>query len=373
MIGQSTAPAADLLETLRRVHGASGRAWLAPEARVLFIQVNKNACTSLKWMMAGLAGEDLEDFRPGLWPCSNPHDAIHNRRSWKKSPTLDALSPAQRAEIHPDNGWFVFAVTRDARSRLFSAWQNKLLVENPGYTHYRGESWYPRHPLTAETVVADFARFVDLLLNEPDHRIQGDPHFRDQTTMLQPDDVPYSGIYDIREFKRLRADLEAHLAAIGWTGELWLPNMNDTPLRTNAAPFANGVRERVEKIYAADFARFGDRWDFAAIEAAPDWTEAELERAELMAVAGRRIGDVRDSAIKFRAAGAAQRRRATEQKERADALQAEVDRHKARADALQRQVDELTERRVLGTATRARFGRIAAGARRRLGPDTVRK
>ena len=372
MIGQSTAPAADLLETLRRVHGASGRAWLAPEARVLFIQVNKNACTSLKWMMAGLAGEDLDGFRPGLWPCSNPHDAIHDRRSWKKSPKLEDLTPARRAEIHPDNGWFVFAVTRDPRSRLFSAWQNKLLVENPGYTHYRDQSWYPRHPLTAETVVEDFARFVDLLLTDPDHRIQGDPHFTNQAGML-PESLRYSGIYDIKEFKRLRADLEAHLAAVGWAGELWLPNMNDTPLRTNAAPFANGVRERVEQIYAADFARFGDKWDFATIEAAPDWTDTELEHAELMAVAGRRIGDVRNLAIEFRASATSQRRRASDQKKRADALEVEAESQRARADALQRQVDELTERRDLGTATRARFGRIAAGARRRLGPDTVRK
>jgi hypothetical protein len=287
------------------------RTYAVPSARVMFVQVHKNACTSLKWMMAAIAGED--GFRPSLdaSASTSEYDDIHVRSQWTKSPRLDQMRPELRAQIHPDNGWFVFAVTRDPRSRLFSAWQSKLLLENPGYTRYLKARWYPRHPLDAGTVVEDFAKFVDLLEHAaPDHRIRRDPHFGDQVDLLYSDVVTYTEIYDTRELGRLRTDIERHLASVGWSGELRLPKLNDTPLRVNARPFADGIRERIEKIFARDFDRFGERWDFGRIQAGPEWTDADLRAAELAAGYGRRLGYLRSQALTFRAQADAERQRA---------------------------------------------------------------
>lgn len=301
------------------------RTFAVPAARVMYVQIHKNACTSLKWMMADMAGEDPAGFSPTLWPSVSEHDDIHDRNRWRNVPRLDRMSPEERAQIHPDNGWFVFAVVRDPRSRMFSAWQNKLLLENPGYRGYRNHPWYPRHPLSAETVVEDFAKFVDLFVREPDHRSRHkDGHFRDQTEMLHEDVIPYTKIYDIRELGEMRADLEKHLEALGWEGRLNLPRINDTPLRVNAQPFANGVREQVEKIYAADFEQFGDRWDYAHIEKQPAWTDDELREAEWRATFGRRIGYLRGEAVRLTAQAAAERKRANAQKARADQLEKQL-------------------------------------------------
>lgn len=318
------AVADDPLSELRARKGAMWRTFAVPEARVMFVQVNKNACTSLKWMMAGLAGEDLTGFTPSLEASTTEADDIHDRRQWKKTPRLDALTPEQRAQIHPDNGWFVFAVTRDPRSRLFSAWQSKLLLENPGYITFRDEPWYPRHPLDTDTVVEDFAKFVDLFERQPEIGIRRDGHFRDQVEMLHQDVVSYTNIYDIRELGTLVTDLQKHLDSIGWTGDLNLPKLNDTPLRVTAQPFANGIRERVEKIYAADFERFGDRWDYGRIEQQPPWTDEELREAEWRAMYGRRIGYLRAEALKSAAEARTQHKRADAQKARADKLQKKV-------------------------------------------------
>jgi hypothetical protein len=299
------------LERIRAVGGAVSRIYIAPEQRIMFVSLNKNACTSLKWMMAGIMGEDLDSFAPGLLPVTFEADAIQNRNAWKHAPKLTELDPALRAEISPANGWFVYAVVRDPRNRLFSAWQNKLLLENPGYTHYRDKDWYPRHPLSEETIVEDFERFVTVLENEPDHRLRTvDPHFRDQAELLMTDVIDYTKIYEISELGRLVTDLEAHLANVGWSGEVRLPRANDTPLRVNGVPFANGVRERVEKIFAADFELFPDRWDFSKAESAPRWTEHELREAELHAAYGRRIGDLRTIALRLRDQAARERKRA---------------------------------------------------------------
>jgi hypothetical protein len=301
------------------------RTYAAVDARVLFVQVNKNACTSLKWMMAAIAGEDLLAFGPSLGAAASDADDIHDRRQWHRTPRLDQIDPELRAQIHPDNGWFVFAVTRDPRARLISAWQSKLLLDNPGYTSFRKEAWYPRHPVSSESVVEDFAKFVELFVAEPHYRIRGDGHFLDQVELLHEDVVTYTHLYDVQDLGRLQVDLRKHLDQVGWTGELTLPRMNDTPLRANAVAFRNGIEAQVREIYAADFERFPDRWDFATIESVPPWTAEELMEVDRQASQGRRIGYLRDQAFKFRAKAAKERERANKQRKRARRLRDQLD------------------------------------------------
>ncbi|HEY2877961.1 sulfotransferase family 2 domain-containing protein [Nocardioides sp.] len=343
-----SSPESDPLAALVARKGAMWRTYAAVDARVLFVQVNKNACTSLKWMMAAIAGEDLAGFGPSLGASARDADDIHDRRQWHVSPRLDEMDPELRAQIHPDNGWFVFAVTRDPRARLFSAWQSKLLLDNPGYTSYRKEDWYPRHPVSTESVVEDFATFVDLFVREPHHRIRGDGHFRDQVELLHEDVVTYTHIYDVGDLGRLQVDLRNHLDRVGWTGELTLPRMNDTPLRANGLAFGNGIEEQVRKIYAADFERFGDRWDLATIDNVPLWTAAELTEVDHQASMGRRIGYLRNQALAFRDEAVAQRRLANRQRARADRLRRKLDARPTTAVAppgsLRRTMDRLGRR-----------------------------
>lgn len=263
----------------------------------MYVSLAKNACTSLKWMMAEIAGEDLESFTPGLSPYVNDIEAIHDRRQWRRAVALGQLPQGVRAGIRPDNGWFIFTAVRDPRSRCFSAWQNKMLLDSPGYTKWRQEPWHPRFPTDRDQIAEDFASFVDLLLANPEHPLMTDSHFRTQTRLLRRDVVDYSRIYEIHELGELRRDLAAHLESTGWSGELVLRRDNDTPLRATARMFEGGVREKLEQIYATDFRRYGKFWDFAAIEAAAEWSDAALLEAQRQATSGHRIGDLRDFAL----------------------------------------------------------------------------
>lgn len=325
-----------MLTGLKAVPGGVWRTYLAPDAKIVFESLNKNACTSLKWMVAELAGEDLNGFRAGATPYLDDSEPIHNRDLWKVSPRLNALTPEQRAEIHPDNGWFVFAVVRDPRLRVFSAWQNKLLIENPFSHRWRDEWWYPRHPLTAESVIEDFAKFVELLEQDPPHWLRKvDAHFRDQVEMLAEDSVPYTRIYEISEMKQLQSDIAEHL------GRLDIPvvplrRANPTPLRAIGALFENGVKERIERVYAADFERFGHLWDFTRTEQAEPWTKEALAACEQESSLGRRVGEL------FRIA-----------RDRGQEL-----------EAAQARIAELEQRATLKGLARAK----ASGLRRRLRP-----
>ncbi|HJQ06361.1 MAG TPA: sulfotransferase family 2 domain-containing protein [Nocardioides sp.] len=283
----------DLFQALGVSPGGRMRTYLAPGVKVMFQSINKNACTSLKWMMADLAGEDLSGFKVEWQQFTADAEAVHDRSQWKVSPFLGDLTPEQRAQIHPENGWFIFAVVRDPRLRVFSAWQNRLLMEHPISQQYREQWWYPRHPLTRETVLEDFAKFAELLETEPEHKLRvKDPHFRDQVELLVEDGVPYSRIYEIGEMKQLTSDLSAHLRAQGHSGELYLPRANPTPLHAVPELFAGGVKERLERVFAADFERFGHLWDFSRVEKAEPWAEHQLISCETESALGLRIAKV---------------------------------------------------------------------------------
>jgi len=254
---------------------------------------------------------------------------VHRRDAYEKTPKLNEIQVATRREIRPDNGWFVFSVVRDPRVRLFSAWQNKYLMHNPRYRNWRDEDWYPPTPESAQDVIDSFARFVDLIDKDPNHAVTDDSHFLPQMNLLRKDVVPYSRVYEISELSTaFVTDLDAHLRAQGWTGEVALRQTNDTPLRANARVFAGPVREQVERYFAADLAEYGHIWDFAKIEAVPDWTPAMIDdlrtRTALIERIGQLLGDLRKANRQLERADAKSQRlstkleRANEKLERAN-------------------------------------------------------
>ena len=272
--------------------GGTRRAYVVPELKLLYISVAKNACTSIKWLLAELAGEDLERFRLGAGPFVSPDEGIHVRRRWQRTPKLNEIPVSLRSQISPENGWFVFGVVRDPRVRLFSAWENKFLLRNPAYSKWRDEPWFPRVPASPEEVAEDFAAFVDVLHKDPDAAVVQDAHFLPQSPFLAPDVVPYSRIYEISEMKLLLRDLNAHVTEQGRPGDLQLRRSNDTPLKATARMFDGEVRGRIEEFYAEDFQRFGHLWDFAKIEAAKKWTRHDLDELGSRIVLTERINEL---------------------------------------------------------------------------------
>lgn len=268
----------------------AGLTYVLEPLKVVYVGVPKNACTSLTWLTAELAGEDLSTFQPGLTWLLNSELAIHQRRLFRHTRTLVSVAPEVRRQISPDNGWFVFGTVRDPRARVFSAWQNKLLLHDPKYDQWREEDWYPAPPERAEHVVRDFARFVELIHAEPEHPIAQDPHVRDQMHFLRPDLIPYSRIYDVTEMSTLLGALGAHLRAQGLDRDLTLRRANDTVLRANGAALPEKVRSRIEELHAVDFERFGHLWDFGRIERAGEWTSDAVQEVRARILLHERIG-----------------------------------------------------------------------------------
>ena len=262
--------------------------------RMVYISVTKAACTSLRWMMARLGGEDPERFYNGTGPHLTRLMTVHGHRSkWSHVRRLSDMDPAEVAQISPANGWFVFAVVRDPWSRLWSAWQSKFLVRHPTFAmRYGDEPWFPRIPRSPDDAVEDFRAFVQAhpWTDHPD--LMRDSHFWPQVRAVRPDGLDYSRVHDLAALPELVSDIHAHLDGLGLDQDLYLPRANETPLALTDAVLAGGVAERIEELYGADFARFGDRWDRSAVKVSPAWSDDAVRAVGFHAAVFERIGDM---------------------------------------------------------------------------------
>lgn len=274
--------------------------YVIPQYKLMYVSLAKNACTTLKWAMAELAGEDLDGFRPALRAYVSDDQGVHIRVRFKKALQVDQLDPAVRAEIDPGNGWFIFSVVRDPRARVFSGWQDKFLLQDPQFQRFRNRPWYPQIPADADEIIAGFARFVDALASEPELLLNTDRHFAPQAEQLDLEHVPYSRIYQIEQVAQLQLDLSEHVQRLGWSGPVTFRNINQTPLRPIGAAFAGGVREKIEALYAADFAAFGQHWDFAKVQNTPAWAPSAIREVQVRGELGHRLEDLRRIGLRLR-------------------------------------------------------------------------
>jgi hypothetical protein len=274
---------------------APGNTYVLMDDKLLYVSNTKAACTSLRWMVADLAGEDKHAFYATLNAQQSRLMTIHgHRRRWHHTPQLFQIPAEERAAISRDNGWLIFTVVRDPWSRLFSAWQSKFLVRHAYYLrHYDQEEWFPRVPSRAEDVIEDFHAFVFAApwLTHP--LLSQDVHFKPQVSSVRPQGINYSKIYDLTEMPTLVEDIHRHLTQLGKDRELYLPRANETPLTLIPQLFEDGVAEEIEKLYQPDLEAFGDRWSIANVRTPKEmWTRDAIRHAAFHTVANERLGDL---------------------------------------------------------------------------------
>lgn len=227
-----------------------------PAWKVVYISNPKAACTSIKWLLAELLGLDDNTFLRTLELETTRATTIHrNRGGWAPgAPTLPDLSDAELAEITPANGWFLFTVTRNPASRLWSAWQSKLLLREPEFSRRVAEEpWFPRVPRTSEDVFEDWHRFIQHVKDGMHPQLVDDAHFQPQTKLLGIPGTPYDRVYDTGEIGLLLKDLAEHLSRAGWDQPLVLRGSNETPLPPLRALFSDDVLAVIHDHYRADY------------------------------------------------------------------------------------------------------------------------
>jgi cell division protein FtsB len=268
--------------------------FVLPRYKTVYVSVPKAACTSLKWLVAELQGEDPQRFHKSVSREVGRAMTIHRRNLWRDTPMLHDLSDEELAAISSENGWFVFAVVRHPAARLWAGWQSKFLLRDPRWIdEFAGEPWLPRIPTSTADVTEDFGRFVESLGRGNGQAVMRDRHFMAQRELLRPDLTPYTRIYDTGQIPRLLEDLEEHVRSQGADTRLALQRINETPLAPLRSLFTPTVTGRIAALYREDFDAFG------YAEVVPEKTDpaAEYPREALVAIGllaerGERLGDL---------------------------------------------------------------------------------
>jgi hypothetical protein len=163
-------------------------------------------------------------------------------------PALTAFSGERLNDIMTAPGWFRFCVVRHPYDRLFSAWRDKVFLCEPGFSSYA--------PGDGSKFVR-FSEFVDKVVTQDDpHRCNS--HWRSQVSLLVPDDIAYTQIYNLSNVHNIPMDLQEHLTAIGAEERPAPLQLFNHGYSISPAEFmSSDVLAALRKFYEADFSRFG--------------------------------------------------------------------------------------------------------------------
>ncbi len=263
------------------------------ERRIVYVVTPKAACTSVLWALAHVHGAAPESFTATTAPLVTRRLTVHDLSKWRGVQRLETLSDDDLAALDPRSGWFVFGIAREPLSRLWSAWQSKLLLREPVYVRRFGDAaWFPRRPTSSADVIDDFEAFVDALRRDTD-LVAADPHWAPQTLILRGDSFSHVG--RVEQLEETYRELEAHLHRSGWHGTLPRTRDNRSILRLRTAWLRPATIEAINDLYANDFVSFGYpplEPRAASATSGADHDEALLDAVRQMIERHERIGDL---------------------------------------------------------------------------------
>ena len=228
------------------------RTIVLPNRKIVFLPMLKAGCTSLLWMLSRVAGVKARRFEGSILGAVSPAMTIHTMSAWPDALRWCSLTDVQKAAISADESWLRFTTVRDPATRLWSAWQSKLLLREPGFTRRFGdEAWFPRIPTGPRDVIEDFRAFVHALAS--DHPPY-DAHWGPQTDFIAAA-PPLNHVGRLEFLDETTRLVQQHLGPDVQTvsGE----QENRSLLRYDRALYDDEAAAVVNAYYADDFRQLG--------------------------------------------------------------------------------------------------------------------
>jgi hypothetical protein len=258
----------DDLEDRPRDH-VTRRSVILPDHKILFMPMPKAACTTILWQLAGLAGMPVERFEASALPEVSTALTIHDMARWDPEYRWNNLDEQTRQEILRDDSWFRFTIVRNPASRVWSAWQSKLLLREPRWLREWGDRpWFPRLPSTPDELIEDFRKFV-LALADPEIE---DVHWTVQHELT--DALSFNHIGRSESLDETVAALTTHLADLDHDAQLHPGRENRAPLAFPRSAYDEAGAVVMNDRYAADFDKFGYEPVSGALEDDTQWAAA---------------------------------------------------------------------------------------------------
>lgn len=226
------------------------RTVVLPELQVLFLPIPKAGCTTVLWLLAELARIPLETFARSDLSEASPALTVHDMSLWREEHRLASYEGEERERVLTEEGWFRFSVVRHPGTRVWSAWQSKLLLREPRFVATFGdEPWFPRVPERPAELVEDFRRFVAAL---PSGTAE-DVHWAVQHDLIGQ--LPLTHVGRVERLHDSIALLRKHVPEGLWPAEAVRENRSRLPMPPGAYDDASVAV--LHDRYRADFDRYG--------------------------------------------------------------------------------------------------------------------
>jgi glycosyltransferase involved in cell wall biosynthesis/peptidoglycan hydrolase CwlO-like protein len=242
--------------------------------KLFYVSTPKVACTSLKWWFASLEGcaKALSTITDSAE--SNPDQVVHELH--KVAPHLTGLSTEELSEALTSDSYFRFAVVRNPYKRIFSAWQSKLLLQEPQQIGpYLQRDFFHQPLRNADDIALAFEGFLEHLASQ-EAPSYWDQHWTPQAVLLRPDLINYSKLVKIEESAQLSKALSERL------GDYVPDPFAERRANESLIPYLpEFVTERsaslIRILYAEDFDVFG--YDTQLPQSKEIFSKQELELA----------------------------------------------------------------------------------------------
>ncbi|SHN49039.1 sulfotransferase family 2 domain-containing protein [Desulfovibrio litoralis] len=176
----------------------------------LYVAVPKVACTTMKWWFAKLEAVDLDVSSIHKSLESTPELVIHDIANI--APHLTRLPLSVIEEYLSKKDAFCFTLVRNPYMRIFSAWQSKMLLQEPlRIIPYQKYDFCNYKIDNKKDISLAFEYFLEHLYAYEHPANFLDPHFMPQYKILRPDIFPYSLIVKLEEKEKLKEALKIHL------------------------------------------------------------------------------------------------------------------------------------------------------------------
>jgi hypothetical protein len=221
------------------------------DLKLLFLPVPKSACTTILWLLSDLAGIPAERFEKSLQPEVSPALTVHDMSLWEPEHRLSFYEDEDRERVLTEDGWLRFAIVRNPATRVWSAWQSKLLLREPRFVdQFADEDYFPGIPQEPFDLVEGFRAFV-AALNAPDPPV--DVHWAVQHDLV--DQLPLNHIGRVESFGETMQLLREHVGEARWPQTK--RRENRTPFSLPPAAYDEAAAAVLADVYRADAEAFG--------------------------------------------------------------------------------------------------------------------
>ena len=267
--------------------------FVSEKHKLIYVSTPKAGCTTIKWWFANLVGA-THSIKSDIRSEESDIDLKVHDIFPIVAPDVANLPNSSLAGFFERSDYLSFALVRNPYSRIFSAWQSKLLLREPlQYEPYKNFDFLDAPLYRREDIAKAFELFLEHL-NEKEAPSFWDVHWSSQFLHLRPDLLPNLYISQLENVEKLRDRLHDHLGS-HYIDPLSSRRRNDSLIPYSKSFLTEKAASLIRLLYKSDFEQFGyeEGPPSASAEISDEQLEVAIKAINMLRSRHQRIVEIR--------------------------------------------------------------------------------